>query len=283
MTKRWDGACSGRSVGAGRAAKFFHSAIAYAERGFHVFPLQPGDKVPFPLTRGENDATTDATEIHRWARRWPDANIGIVPGKSGLFVVDVDVRNFGDESLRALPPLPATATALTGGGGLHIWFRRPESLDGRKCKALHLHSLKTSGLDIKGVCSGYVVAPPSVHPSGRRYLWEASSHVDELPIADPPAWLVDIIRRSGGRAVEYAPHAVPIDPESFYLGLVFARAGMLGQQVRPGVFAVRCPNERAHHSGKPFDSSTVIFAPSKPGGRGIFFCSHTSECSEALR
>lgn len=261
---------------------FLRSASAYAERGFYVFPLQPGDKVPFPYTRGEHDATTDPAEILRWARRWPDANVAIVPGKSGLFVVDVDTRNFGDESLRALPPLPDTATTLTGGGGLHLWFKRPESLGGRKCKALHFPGLKTSGLDVKGVCSGYVVAPPSFHPSGRRYLWECLSRVDEVPIADCPAWLSDLVYRSGGRAVEYTPHAVPVDPESFALGVMFKRAGLLGREVRNGVFAVTCPNERAHRSASS-DSSTVIFAPEKPGGRGTFFCSHTSECSEVFR
>jgi hypothetical protein len=232
---------------------------------------------------GENDATTDVDTIENWARRWPRANVCIAPGKAGLFVLDVDVRNYGHESLAALPRLPDTATTLTGGGGYHFWFKRPESLDGRKCKTIKLDGLATSGLDVKGVCSGYLVAPPSIHPSGRPYLWEASSRVDEIAIADAPQWLVALVFKSGNRAVEFTPHAVPVEAETFALGIMFGRAGMLGRQVRPGVFAVRCPNEHTHSAGEAFDSSTVIFAPKEPGGRGTFFCSHTSGCAEVFR
>jgi hypothetical protein len=259
---------------------FLRAARAYAERGFFVFPVRPRGKEPLS-DHGEHDGTTDAETIDRWARRWPDANVGIVPGTSGLFVLDVDVRNFGDESLRALPMLPDTATVLTGGGGYHFWFQRPEELDGRRCKTLRVDGVDVSGLDVKGCTAGYVVAPPSIHPSGHRYLWEASSRVDEMPIADAPVWLVDLVRKSGKRSIEFTPHAVPVEATSFYLGVLFAKAGMLGPQLRPGVFAVRCPNEGAHSQGAPFDSSTVVFAPEKPGGRGTFFCSH--RCSEVFR
>jgi hypothetical protein len=262
---------------------FRRAARAYAERGFHVFPLQQRGKVPFAGSRGEHDATTDPNTVDRWARRWPDANVGIVPGKSGLFVLDVDVRHYGHESLAALPGLPETATTLTGGGGFHFWFKRPEALDGRRCKAIKLDGLHVSGLDVKGVCGGYVVAPPSIHPCGRPYVWEDSSRVDEIPIAEAPAWLVALVQKSGGRAIEHTPHTVPVEAQSFALGVMFACAGMLGSQVRPGVFAVRCPNEHAHSGGEPFDSSTIIFAPKKPGGRGTFYCSHTSACSEVFR
>lgn len=262
---------------------FGRSARAYAERGFHVFPLRPWEKIPFGGTNGEKDATTDPATIDAWARRWPGANVAIVPGRSGLFVVDVDTRTFGHESLAALPKLPETATTLTGGGGYHFWFKRPEALDGRSCKALRIDGVNVSGLDIKGVCKGYVVAPPSIHPSGRRYLWEASSRVDEIPIADPPAWLVDLIQRSSKREIEHTPHSVPVEAESFYLGFLFSKAGMLGKEIKPGVFAVRCPNEHAHSQGEAYDSSTVIFAPEKPGGRGTFFCSHTAGCSEVFK
>jgi hypothetical protein len=262
---------------------FGRSARAYAERGFYVFPLQPGQKIPFAGSRGEHDATTDPATIDRWARLYPDANVAIVPGRSGLFVADVDFRHFGHETLAALPNLPETATTLTGGGGLHLWFKRPESLDGRSCKTLRIDGLHTSGIDIKGVCAGYVVAPPSVHPDGPSYLWECSSRIDEIPIADAPAWLAALVRSSGKRTVEFTPHAVPVEASTFYLGVLFAKAGMLGQQVRPGVFAVHCPNQHKHHKGYPYDSSTVIFAPRKPGGRGTFYCSHTSSCSEVYR
>lgn len=262
---------------------FGRAARAYAEWGFYVFPLQPRSKEPFERTHGEHDATTDPDTIDRWARRWPNANIAIAPGKSGDFVLDYDVKNFGHESLAALPRLPETATSLTGGGGGHVYLRRPPQLDRWSARALRVPGVDVSGIDLKGICAGYVVAPPSIHPNGRPYLWECSSRIDEAPIAECPAWLTEMILRSGNKAREYRAHTVPVEATTFALGVMFQKANMLGGQVRPGVFAVLCPNQDKHHQGFPYDSSTVIFAPKKRGGRGTFFCSHTSSCSEVYR
>ncbi len=43
------------------------------------------------------------------------------------------------------------------------------------------------GVDLKHH-SGYVVMPPSLHPSGKRYVW-----ANDLPIADAPAWLAAMV------------------------------------------------------------------------------------------
>jgi hypothetical protein len=247
--------------------------------------VQPRGKIPFLRSHGEHDATTDPGIIDGWARRDPDANIGIAPGKSGLFVLDVDARNFGHESLAALPTLPDTATTLTGGGGLHIWLRRPAELARWSAKALHVPGVDVSGIDLKGICAGYVVVPPSVHPNGRPYLWEASGRVDEVAIADAPPWLVTMILARGNSKRDLTPHTMPVGATSFYLAVAFETAGWLGRQIRPGVFAVRCPTEHHHSQGRPFDGSTVLFAP-PPGSRnwrGTFYCSHSSLCSEAWR
>jgi hypothetical protein len=263
---------------------FLRAALAYAELGFHVLPIAPGGKLPL-CPRGEHDASRDRLLLEQWGRRWPRANIAIAPARSGFFVLDIDVRNFGDESLMTLPVLPATATALTGGGGFHLWFQKTPALHEIRRSTLPVEGVDVSGIDIKGLRSGYVVAPPSLHASGRRYAWEASSRIDEHPIALPPSWLVGKIVQGASRAIVRQGPAVSVKPEAFYLGMLFKRAGWLGQEVKPGVFAVRCPNESYHTSGKPFDSSTVIFAP-RPGARdrrGTFYCSHASRCAEVWR
>jgi hypothetical protein len=142
------------------------------------------------------------------------------------------------------------------------------------------------GVDVKGCKFGYVVLPPSVHQRTRQpYTWEASSHINDVDVADPPPWLVTLMKRSGSRANrgEQHQHTENVRPEGFYLGVLFKHAGMLGEQIKPGVFAVRCPNEQAHSPGKSSASSTVIFAPEKPGGRGTFFCAHTSACADFIR
>jgi hypothetical protein len=263
---------------------FLRAARAYAELGFHVLPVADKGKRPL-CRRGEQDATRDPTILRDWARRWPTANIGIAPARSGYFVLDIDVRNFGDESLATLPILPSTVTALTGGGGFHLWFRRSTELDHVRRTTLPVDGVDVSGIDVKGLLSGYVVVPPSQHPNGRRYLWEASSRLGEVDVAPPPAWLVTKLSSGARPPSNRTVPGMSVAPESFYLGLVFKLAGWLGGEVRPGVFAVRCPTEQFHSTGSPFDSSTVIFAP-RPGARdrrGVFYCAHSSHCSEAWR
>jgi hypothetical protein len=102
------------------------AALAYARRGVPVFPCEPGAKRP--LTRnGYWDATKDPHAIGRWWSRWPSANVAVPTGnKSGVVVLDVDPNAGGSESLGKLEqagaPVPKTAKARTGGGGIHVFF-----------------------------------------------------------------------------------------------------------------------------------------------------------------
>ncbi len=176
------------------------AAVAYARRGWPVFPLHTpeGDGCScgkadcehigkHPRTQhGLLDATTDETTIREWWRRFPNANIGIVTGeKSGLVVADSDPRHGGDETLagweREHGALSGTVEVCTGGGGRHLYFVHPGAFVKSRTVAL--------GIDIKAD-GGYVVAPPSLHASGQRYVWELASHPDDMALAPPPEWLL---------------------------------------------------------------------------------------------
>jgi hypothetical protein len=164
-------------------------ALALADCGFPVFPLQPRSKDPYPKTRGLLDASTDPDLIRRW---WsvPGAecsNIGIRPPE-GIVVVDVDPRHAGHVTLERLEAkhgeLPTTLTARTGGGGLHAFYRVPGELAWPKALK---DGPDDTGLDLKGP-RGYVLAAPSVHPdTGQLYEWLTPLGT---PIAEAPAWLV---------------------------------------------------------------------------------------------
>ncbi len=69
-----------------------------------------------------------------------------------------------------------------GGGGRHFWFRHP---GGYVPSRVGLRP----GLDLRGD-GGLVVAPPSLHPSGRRYVFEADHHLAERAPAPLPGWLL---------------------------------------------------------------------------------------------
>ncbi|MGF6884974.1 hypothetical protein ABIA39_003451 [Nocardia sp. GAS34] len=143
-------------------------ALDYASAGFPVLPLARRGKVPV-TAHGKNDATTDPDAIRAWWSAYPLRNIGIRPPE-GVLVLDVDPRAGGN--LETLGPLPETWTAVTGGGGWHLWFRCPGRIRGRLGN--------TSGVDIKSH-TGYVVVPPSIHPSGTAYTWLNHTRIQALP------------------------------------------------------------------------------------------------------
>jgi hypothetical protein len=160
------------------------AALTYANLGYRVLPLHHppvtnsiqgpemlcscGDRAcgaigKHPLTaHGLNDATSDPAKLARWWRRWPQANIGLVTGEVAD-VLDIDgpagraaLRRFAaDHDLRLEGPLVRT------GSGWHIYLA-PTGTGNRASLLPHV--------DWRGR-GGYVVAPPSRHPSGRRYRW----------------------------------------------------------------------------------------------------------------
>lgn len=140
------------------------------------------------LCHGVLDASSDAAKVADWWTRHPHANIGArIP--AGLFVIDVDPRHDGHQSLAALQEqhghLPTTLTALSGrcDGGRHLYFVRPVG-------DLTARRLSGTGLDLK-TNTGYVVAPPSLHPdTGRPYTWVDAT----LPPAPAPPWLANLLR-----------------------------------------------------------------------------------------
>lgn len=176
------------------------AALRYAELGLFVLPLHtirdgtctcgnaacraPG-KHPLNalVAHGVKQATREESLIREWWGREPDANIGIATGRgSGVFVVDVDVRNGGDYSIESLPyKLPISWMVITGGGGWHLYLRYPQG----DIDVPSRSGVLGSGVDVKGR-GGYVVAPPSLHASGVRYEWEVEGSYDDVPLADAP-------------------------------------------------------------------------------------------------
>lgn len=165
-------------------------AKKYVERGWQVFPLQARQKTP--LVKWADVATSDERMAVGWWDNDPDANIGIACGRrSGIVVLDIDAGKDGYESMQALVEeygqLPETPIAKTGGGGEHIFFKHPGIEIRNSAGKLG------AGLDIRGD-GGYVVAAPSIHPSGQSYEWLVKPSV--IPLADMPQWMIDKLKET---------------------------------------------------------------------------------------
>lgn len=132
------------------------AALRLAEEGNAVFPLD-GEKRP-RTKNGFHDATSDPKLIAAWD--WSSAEAIGIAIPEGQFVVDVDPRNGGEESAKALAAagfkLTATRVHSTRGGGTHRFYRLPDGMSDRK-----LRGTLGPGIDIKASGKGYVVAPPS--------------------------------------------------------------------------------------------------------------------------
>jgi putative DNA primase/helicase len=172
------------------SSPFLASALIYANR-FHwpIFPLKPKEKVP-ATQHGLLDATTDEDQIRKWWGETPDANIGVRTG-DGLVVIDGDRRNQGHLTLRDLIKRhviwPATFKVLTSDGA-HFYFRSDT----------HLTSGADAlgpGVDVKAQ-GGYVVAPPSVHPSGYVYQYDVESQSKPAPL---PFWVIEARKERSSR------------------------------------------------------------------------------------
>lgn len=201
------------------------AALALAAAGFRAIPLHtPTDdgctcaagaecrsagKHP-RLNSWQRDATSDPAAIRGHWTRWPHANIGIAMGGAERFVaLDFD----GPTAYATLArleaehePLPTTLTVRSGreDGGEHRIFRVPSGLNASRIKnatgtARSVHH----GIDIRAN-GGQIVAPPSLHASGKRYTFVGPA---DAPIAELPAWLYELI--TAAREPEPEPYVAP--------------------------------------------------------------------------
>ena len=162
-----------------------NAAIAYAMRGFAVFPCVPRGKVP-ATAHGCRDATKDLAQITAWWCENSSYNVAVATGTvSKVFVLDVDGLD-AEASLRKLEEqygsIPATVESITPRGS-HLFFKCENGTVRNSASAI------APGLDIRGD-GGYVVLPPSIHPRGRPYVWSVDS-ADHF--AEAPAWLMKLL------------------------------------------------------------------------------------------
>ncbi|WP_084080249.1 bifunctional DNA primase/polymerase [Edaphobacter aggregans] len=160
--------------------------LRLAARGWRIHPCKARDKVPF-LTNWQDKATCDPSIIEQWSITYRDCNWAVKTGAdSGIWVLDCD----GEKGANSLSEMTGshgdlwlkTLTAITS-NGQHSYFENPPDIRIRNS----VEKLRP-GLDVRGD-GGYVIAPPSLHPSGRRYRW-ANPDAAVLPT---PEWLLHLL------------------------------------------------------------------------------------------
>ncbi len=212
-------------------------ALDYAATGWHVFPCHTpierdgtticscskGAACPektqgkHPRTiKGLTDATRDPEQIRKWWTMWPTANIGGIPASANLIAFDLDT----DAALATAQTLGLFAEPtreVRTGNGTHRYYANSHPL--------------TTGALVKGLVvrsgHGYVLLPPSLHRSGRRYEWvDASVPYNSLPPAAEQAVREATSPEAAKERVALAIHQQRI-PAGERHGTLLALAGSL--------------------------------------------------------
>lgn len=122
-----------------------------------------------PIVKRQLAIEATQQDWEHWLQQWPGMNLGILTGsETGIFVIDIDPRHGGDESLAELEtrigPMPAAAVAVTGGGGRHFVFQIPQGVE-IKNSAGQI----APGVDVRGN-GGLIVVEPSRTKGAYKWL-----------------------------------------------------------------------------------------------------------------
>lgn len=160
-------------------------ALKYCNKyKFSVIPIKEGSKKPYIDWKEYQKRLPTEEEIKNWWSKWPNADIGIITGKiSGITVVDFDSREAYENAVKRKFPL--TPLVITGreDGGYHVYCSYQEGVRNFQKRD------DLPGIDLRGD-GGYVVAPPSIHKSGRQYTWAEGRTLDDIPLPHLPEWVL---------------------------------------------------------------------------------------------
>jgi len=205
-----------------------------------------------PWTKhGDNDATTAEPGLSAWFAFRPESAVLMNLEKADLLDIAPDSPEWlAKFERRGLPP---TAVYQSGGGEghRHYLYRRPKDCPIARLCVPDQYDIMSKGL---------AAAPPSLHASGRHYVWITPlTSLDALPEA--PAWAVqmlheratrnaatpaaagdddeppvrldgDALRRWRGELVETKPDGdVDRSASLFHIGLVLARGNASGRAI----------------------------------------------------
>jgi hypothetical protein len=162
------------------ASEMREEAEFYASIGLSCFPLRWGAKVPEESWKPYQKRRPPPEELRALFRR--RMNIAIPTGfvddaGLNLVFVDLDSPQALHEARGRFPPTPIVTETRRG---LQLGFRHPSEPVPNRVKAEGLFDVRGDG--------GYVVAPPSLHPSGVRYRRLGDWLAGNIPTFDP-TWL----------------------------------------------------------------------------------------------
>jgi len=147
----------------------------YRKLGFNIFPLKFKSKEPFLKWKEYQERKATEEELEKWFKD-KAVNVAIICGKisGNLFVLDFDNEEVFNKAFQDKEKLLNSTLAVKTGRGYHVYFKAKKPVE-----IIQISNEVT----VKGEGS-YVVAAPSIHPSGKQY--KIISSVKEPKLIDNP-------------------------------------------------------------------------------------------------
>lgn len=193
----------GADPGFEAAARNRQSAYACAALGWVIVPwrahLEGGKVQKIPTRRGwtQAGALRGQSEVAEWWVNSPNDIPGVVTGaESGVWVLDVDPRNGGSDSLARLDSVGAlgqTFRVTTPQGGWHFYFTWPPGWGADAIGSRPLEGY--AGLDIKGA-GGFAAAPGAIVQVAD-FFGAYQAPLGPSRVLNAPDWLLEIVRGGG--------------------------------------------------------------------------------------
>ena len=163
------------------------AALKYHGMGFSVIPIKASKK-PYLTWAEYQEKTPTVSQVKKWWKTWPDANIAIVTGKvSGIDVVDCDSEKGRDALNEFLPDtlvMPISKTPK----GWHYYFKHSPGLS-NGVRVITDCDVRTTG--------GYIIVPPSKNGEGKNYSWMPDLRITEVEPAIMPDMLFSVLQDAG--------------------------------------------------------------------------------------
>lgn len=179
----------------------------YGSHGWSILPVKPDEKRPYMQNWLQYTKERASTQVvSEWFTHLSGAGVGVVTGKiSGILVLDVE-STCPEPIEDILRKYPTNMVSRTGSGGYHLFYQYPSNR-GRVSNRVRLFD----GIDLRAD-GGFIVLPPTKHPSGGRYEWVSKGMPSVFPASileaeaqpsNPSAetWISELLRgvSEGGR------------------------------------------------------------------------------------
>ena len=181
-------------------------ATEYVNSGWSILPVKPEEKRPYMTNWLQYTHSRASKEtVDNWFKNLSGAGIGVVTGKVSNMVV-LDVESWCKTPItEILKSYPTQMYSRTGSGGYHLFYQYPTGVS----KVANRVGI-FEGADLRAD-GGFIVLPPTIHPSGGRYEWiqrgipgtfpKALLELESQPKVQSEGWITEALRgvSEGGR------------------------------------------------------------------------------------